>query len=126
MVTTASSRRRRLVSVRSTTDDLDHAISDEAVAAGVEAGEGQYLAVCGDVITPGALTALPGRTCPARLHLVHQFGRTPDPNEAVRTGRHRRPGQARRWLTRPSSRCASPSRCGVDADMTLTFEQVNS
>jgi hypothetical protein len=108
MVTTASARRQRLVSVRSTTDDLDHAVTDEAMAAGVEAGEGQYLAVYGEVVVPDALTAPPGRSCPACLHLIHQFGRTPHSNEEGRAGRHRRPGRARRCLTRLSSRGAPP------------------
>jgi hypothetical protein len=58
-----------------TTDGADHAVTDEEMVAGMRAGKGLYLAVCGASVLAAAMTVPPGATCPhcvTRLrHLTH-------------------------------------------------------
>lgn len=45
-------------------NDVDHAVLDEDMAAGIAAGSGKYSALCGAVVLAASLLAPPGPRCP--------------------------------------------------------------
>jgi hypothetical protein len=80
-------------------DGLDHAVTDEDMCAGMTEGLGRYAALCDDEVTPAALTAPPGRTCPRCATVLHlRTGRAPSDRSATRT--LRRPGLLARMVGR--------------------------
>lgn len=75
----------RSVWVTSITDRLDHAVDLDAM--GVAWARGNPRALCGTTVLPAALSAPPGRRCPAcATSLQHRRG------TRSRSGRHARPG----------------------------------
>lgn len=55
----------QVVPVTSVTDGRDHAVTLDAMAAGIQSGTGRYSAICRAIIEPAALAAPPGLSCPA-------------------------------------------------------------
>ncbi|MGH3941211.1 MAG: hypothetical protein ACRDTG_21770 [Pseudonocardiaceae bacterium] len=45
------------------TDGRDHLVSAQATQAGLAAGQGHYLAICGHLVVAAAMVAPPGPTC---------------------------------------------------------------
>jgi hypothetical protein len=80
-------------------DGREHAVADEQVCAGAD--RGRYLALCGRLIAPSALTCPPGRRClTCHVHLA--------PTTSTRT---RPPWWRRARLTAPSRRArGDPAR----------------
>lgn len=60
--TTAGSEQVALVSVTCTGDGLDHQVSDAEL--GGAGRPGRYQAVCGRLVLPAPLVAMPGPVCP--------------------------------------------------------------
>ncbi len=91
---TSRSRRPRFYVrwYRCTGDSLDHAVTDEAFAQGLELQEGRYLAVCGHVVLIGSCLAPPGPPCVACAALLRILNRPANPT--AEPGRHRK---AHRW-----------------------------
>lgn len=91
---TRRSRRPRLYVrwYRCTGDSLDHAVTDEAFAQGLELQEGSYLAVCGHVVLIGSCLAPPGPPCVACVAVLRILNRPTNPT--AEPGRHRK---AHRW-----------------------------
>lgn len=92
--------RSRVVPITCWGDGLDHLVSDDAYAAGVAAGAGLYLALCGHQVAAQSPSPAPaGPPCP-RCAVVHAHGRTGRARHD-RHGRHRAPGggavSTRRW-----------------------------
>lgn len=56
-------------------DRMDHAISDEDMAAGFSAGAGRYEAVCGTTVCASSLTCPPGRRCASCEAIVQRISR---------------------------------------------------
>lgn len=120
---TSRSRRPRLYVrwYRCTGDSLDHAVTDEAFAQGLELQEGCYLAVCGHVVLIGSCLAPPGPPCVACVVALRILDHPANPT--AEPGRHRK---AHRWCrllghpqtpavpqSRPRQRaCATPERDG--------------
>jgi hypothetical protein len=88
----------RPVLVTSVVDGLDHAVSDENMAAGIEAGRGQYRAVCGAVVVPDALSVPPRRLCSGCNALMYPLVASTSECRVIRQRGHRRPGPVRRWV----------------------------
>lgn len=55
--------RTRPATMTSSTDGRDHLISEQAMAAGLVASEGEYVAICGRVVMVAPLVVPPGPTC---------------------------------------------------------------
>ncbi len=91
---TSRSRRPRLYVrwYRCTGDSLDHAVTDEAFAQGLELQEGSYLAVCGHVVLIGSCLAPPGPPCVACVAVLRILNRPINPT--AEPGRRRK---AHRW-----------------------------
>ncbi len=73
-------------------DSLDHAVTDEAFAQGLDLQEGCYQAVCGHVVLIGSCLVPPGPPCVACVALLRILNR-PAASTAG-PGRHRK---AHRW-----------------------------
>lgn len=91
---TRRSRRSRLyVSwYRCAGDNLDHAVTDEAFAQGLDLQEGCYQAVCGHVVLIGSCLVPPGPPCVACVALLRILNRPAA--STAEPGRHRK---AHRW-----------------------------
>jgi hypothetical protein len=46
-------------------ESIDHAISEDDIAAGIAAGAGRYAALCGATVCVASMTCPPGRRCPS-------------------------------------------------------------
>jgi hypothetical protein len=105
-----SSRPRRLYVTwyRCVTDDLDHAVTDEAFAHGVALHEGRYRALCGHEVFIDSCLVPPGRPCVACFALVRLRNR-PAPPVADRA-RRREPSRWRRLFGRLQTPAALPPR----------------
>ncbi|HEU0087209.1 MAG TPA: hypothetical protein VFQ77_06125 [Pseudonocardiaceae bacterium] len=53
----------RPATLTSTADGRDHLVSDHAIAAGLAAGCGEHIALCGQRVVAAPLVAPPGPTC---------------------------------------------------------------
>ncbi len=75
------SRRPRLYVrwYRCTGDSLDHAVTDEAFAQGLELQEGCYLAVCGHVVLIGSCLVPPGPPCVVCVAVLRTLNRPTSP-----------------------------------------------
>ncbi|MGH3932411.1 MAG: hypothetical protein ACRDTF_20825 [Pseudonocardiaceae bacterium] len=85
-----------------TVDGRDHFVSNQAMEAGLEAGHGQYTAICGHLAVAAALVVPPGpmcRDCEAALHRSTTASATS----------HRRRGLVARLLRRSLRRTDSRS-----------------
>lgn len=51
-------------SLTCTVDGLAHLVSDDAAAAGIAAGRGIYMALCGHTVHAAAMVSAIGRECP--------------------------------------------------------------
>lgn len=51
-------------SLTCTVDGLAHLVSDDAAAAGIVAGRGIYMALCGHTVHAAAMVSAIGRPCP--------------------------------------------------------------
>lgn len=59
-------------------DRLEHAVTDDDVAASVRGARGRYPSLCGHLVTPRALVSPPGRRCPhCQAHLDQRKGTPP-------------------------------------------------
>jgi hypothetical protein len=76
----------------------DHAVTDEAMMAGVTAGTGTYEAVCGAVFLSAALVCPPCRRCQRCLAFLHARRNLRDLNQRMSGSRHRRRGPFARLL----------------------------
>lgn len=76
--------------VTSTADGADHAVTDAAMAAGLAARQGMFLALCGACVVAAAMVAPPGRRC-ARCQAFAQ----PQPTPRMTSTRGRLAG----WLS---------------------------
>lgn len=96
-----------MVWVTCAVDGIDHAVTDENMSTGVNAGRGHYTAVCGDSVVPAALTAPPGQACSrCAAVLRHPTCNPPEerPDARRRYGAHRRHGLRARVLSLLPSR----------------------
>jgi hypothetical protein len=100
-----------VVWVTSVVDEIDHALTDEDMSAGMSAGLGRYAAVCGKSVVPAALTAPPGRACPGCAEILRpsaSCGAMDAPARRPRRRPHRLPGLRERvWARLLSGRCRS-------------------
>lgn len=81
-------------------DGMDHAVTDEDMCVGMSEGLGRYAALCEDDVTPAALTAPPGRTCPRCADVLQRrTGRAPVDRSRAGSAR-RRPGLFARMIGR--------------------------
>ncbi len=71
-------------------DGLAHLVSDDALAAGLTASRGFYVARCGHQVAAAPLISPPGPRCPRCV--------LPASRGAVGAPRHRQSGRWRRWL----------------------------
>lgn len=89
----------------STADGRDHLISEQATAAGLAAGRGEYVALCGHLVMAAPLVVPPGPTCVDCEAAQHRITTT-----SIASAQHRRGLLARllrRCLPRPRSLSAS-------------------
>ena len=107
---TSRSRRPRLYVrwYRCTSDSLDHAVTDEAFAQGLELQEGCYLAVCGHVVLIGSCLAPPGPPCVACAAVLRILNRPTNPT--AEPGRHRKAHRWCRLFGRPQTPAVPQSR----------------
>lgn len=78
-------------------DGFDHAVTDEDMCA----GDGRYLAVCGNTVTPGSMADPRGPACPVCWGRLRQFARNvQSPTVEIPRVRHRKPGYFARWRRR--------------------------
>lgn len=61
---TGTARRLRPIWITSISDDSDHAVTRENMAAGMESGAGTYPAECGATVVPPSMTEPPQSRCP--------------------------------------------------------------
>lgn len=76
-------------------DDIDHWVTEDNMSAGMEAGIGQYVTMCGESITHAALVEPPGRMCQRCATLMRQLNSSHSRERQLnhhRYSRHRRPG----------------------------------
>jgi hypothetical protein len=72
-------------------DGVDHAITDEMMAAGIQSRTGRFATVCREIVSAAFLVVPPGRRCPQCRSAV-----TPEPaRPQVRKSSRR---QVRAWL----------------------------
>lgn len=62
----------------------EHAVTNERFAAGILADQGTFGAVCGHLVTPGALVSPPGLHCPRCQAELHQWAPPPQHARRVR------------------------------------------
>ncbi|MGH3937672.1 MAG: hypothetical protein ACRDTG_03410 [Pseudonocardiaceae bacterium] len=73
-------------SLTCTVDGLAHLVSDDAAAAGIAAGRGTYIALCGHTVHAAAMVSAIGRACPrCALHVEA----IPEPPRRGNSGRAR-------------------------------------
>jgi hypothetical protein len=78
-------------------DGLDHAVSEDAMAAGIDEGKGRFTAFCGVIVLAAPMIEPPGRRCRRCAELLYLATRQA-------TGPQRRSGGTRRARHRLSSR----------------------
>lgn len=92
-----------IVPVTAVEDGMDHAVSLDAMAIGIQTGEGHYTTACSKVIEPAALTTPPGRPCPAcwavLRDLCHRRRTSTSRMPTRHRHRHRADGMVRRWVS---------------------------
>ncbi|MGH3930768.1 MAG: hypothetical protein ACRDTF_12405 [Pseudonocardiaceae bacterium] len=94
----------RSTTMTCTVDGRDHLISDQAMAAGLVAGHGAYVATCGHRVVAAPLVTPPGSTCFDCETALHR-------SRAAATS-HRRRGLLARWLRRRVPRTDSSASTG--------------
>jgi hypothetical protein len=92
----------RPATVTSTVDGRDHLISAHATAAGLAAGRGEYVALCGRAVVAAPLVVPPGPTCFDCETALHRI-------TTGTTTAHRRRGLVARLLSRSFPRAESRS-----------------
>jgi hypothetical protein len=120
-----SKARPIIVPVTSVIDGTDHAVDIDAMAAGILAGHGRYIAVCGIVIEPAAMSAPPMRqclACQAALHAPQHSKHERSSKRRCRAGRRRRsraPGWAWPWAAIAAGWAAQalPDATGTGGEM---------
>ena len=95
----------RTATVTSTVDGRDHLISQQATAAGLVTGHGEYVTVCGRLIVAAPLVVPPGPTCFDCETALHRV-------TAARISSHRRRGLFARLLRRRRPRAGSGRTAG--------------
>ncbi|MGH3931370.1 MAG: hypothetical protein ACRDTF_15530 [Pseudonocardiaceae bacterium] len=88
----------------STGDGRDHLISEHAMTAGLAAGRGQYVALCGHLAMAAPLVIPPGPTCLDCQTALHRT--------TISAPTHRRRGLVARLLRRCFPRPHPPSASG--------------
>jgi hypothetical protein len=83
---------QRCVWVTSTVDGADHAMTDEAMAAGLAAKCGVFLALCSADVVAAPMVAPPGQRCVRCQAFVH-----PQPAPCVAPARRRWVGWLSGW-----------------------------
>lgn len=107
MATSTTSRKLFTTWFRCAVDGHDHAVEDEAFAAGRARGAGEYRAVCGHTVTASAAILPNGPRC-SRCHAVLDAQHE---RNTPRVDQHSgRPGIARRLLARVLPTPAGPAR----------------
>ncbi|MDQ4033810.1 MAG: hypothetical protein M3332_16840 [Actinomycetota bacterium] len=95
---------RRLLRPTAMTSFLDgraHLLNEQATTAGLAAGHGEYIALCGRRVVAAALMAPPGPTCLNCETALHRATTT------TGTTSHRRRAPLAQWLRRPVPRAGS-------------------
>ncbi|MGH3930764.1 MAG: hypothetical protein ACRDTF_12385, partial [Pseudonocardiaceae bacterium] len=92
----------RSTTMTCTVDGRDHLVSDQATTAGLMAGHGHYVAICGHRVVAAPLVTPPGPTCFDCETALHRS------STAAGTSRRRR-GPLARWLRRRVPRADSRS-----------------
>ncbi|MGH3921595.1 MAG: hypothetical protein ACRDTT_01755 [Pseudonocardiaceae bacterium] len=77
----------------STADGRDHLIGESAMTAGLVAGRGEYVAVCGRVVVAASMVVPPGPTCLNCETALHR-------RTTIEATSHRRRGLVARLLRR--------------------------
>ena len=78
-------------------DGVDHAITDEMMAAGIQSCTGRFATVCREIVSAAFLVEPPGRRCPrCRTAVTPEPAAPAQPPQSTRTGISRR--QVRGWL----------------------------
>ena len=77
-------------------DGVDHAITDEMMAAGIQSCTGRFATVCREVVSAAFLVVPPGRRCPRCRSAVAPEPVVPAQPQPPRHGLSRR--QLRTWL----------------------------
>lgn len=67
-------------------DRTDHAISDDAMAAGLSVRTGRYAALCGSTVCAGSLVSPPGRRCTSCQAVVQQGNEESLPRKVRKVG----------------------------------------
>ncbi len=80
----------RPTAMTSTTDGRAHLLDEQATTAGLAAGHGEYIALCGRLVVAAALVSPPGPTCLDCETALHR----------TTTTSHRRRGPLARLLRR--------------------------
>jgi hypothetical protein len=93
---------------RCVTDELDHAVTDQAFAHGVTLHEGRYGALCGHEVFIDSCLVPPGRSCVACFALVRLLQRPANP--VAESARHREPSRWRRLFARLQTPAVLPPR----------------
>lgn len=69
---------------------FDHAVIGEAFAEGLANDSGEFVAVCGAVLLPAAMTATPKPYCPQCVALLRARNEIRDHQRPTAASRHRR------------------------------------
>ena len=77
-------------------DGVDHAITDEMMAAGIQSCTGRFATVCREIVSAAFLVMPPGRRCPRCRSAVAPEPAPPAQPQPPRNGLSRR--QLRSWL----------------------------
>ncbi|HWC82484.1 MAG TPA: hypothetical protein VG756_21240 [Pseudonocardiaceae bacterium] len=80
-------------------DGVDHAITDEMMAAGIQSCTGRFAAVCREIVTAAFLIAPPGKRCPYCAQAVSVS--PDDPTEKLRIPRDKLRARMRDLLGAP-------------------------
>lgn len=85
----AGGRERLYTTWLTSVDGMDHAVTDEMMAAGVRSCRGQFSTVCQDVVTAAFLVVPPGRRCPRCWEALTPTPAEPEPARRSRRSRLR-------------------------------------
>jgi hypothetical protein len=87
---------KRVFSIRVTafSPHVDHAVTDDEMAARSDECRGEYRAVCGAIFLPAPDVWAPGRFCPGCVRVLRARATLPTIEQRLdqRQGRHARPG----------------------------------
>jgi hypothetical protein len=92
----------RPTTMTSTADGRNHLLSQQATTAGLVAGHGKYIALCGRLVVAASLVTPPGPTCLDCETALHR-------STTTSTTSHRRSGLLARLLHRRFPRAGSRS-----------------